>query len=85
MLQGQFNCLVIFGLGSVVWMTLILNAPAYSGILGNSFLYQLCINNLFGLVLFQHDSSPVHKASSIKKWVSQFHVDEHDLNPIQHI
>ena len=42
--------------------------------------------------LLQHDNAPVHKARSIKKWLSQFGVEELEwapqrpaLNPIQHL
>ncbi|KAK3532820.1 hypothetical protein QTP86_032105 [Hemibagrus guttatus] len=42
--------------------------------------------------LFQHDCTPVHKASSIKTWMSEFGVEEldcpaqsPDLNPIEHL
>jgi len=45
-----------------------------------------------GPFLFQHDCAPVHKARSIKKWLSQFGVEEldcpaqsPDLNPIEHL
>ena len=30
------------------------------------------------LLLFQHDSAPVHKAASIKTWMREFGVDELD-------
>ncbi|KAK3539188.1 hypothetical protein QTP86_028805 [Hemibagrus guttatus] len=45
-----------------------------------------------GHFLFQHDCTPVHKARSIKTWMSEFGVEEHDcpaqspdLNPIEHL
>jgi len=45
-----------------------------------------------GPFLFQHDFAPVHKARSIKTWMSEFGVEEldwpakrPDLNPIEHL
>lgn len=38
------------------------------------------------LLLFEHDSVLVHEAKSMKKYmIYQSGVEEHDLNPIQHI
>ena len=53
---------------------------------------QLSGNSLNGPFLFQHDCTPVHKAKSIKTWMSEFGVEEldlcaqsPDLNPIEHL
>lgn len=45
-----------------------LNASAYQDILDNS-SFQLCGNSL-ELFLFQHDCAPVHKAKSLKTWMT---------------
>jgi len=80
------------GLGPLVPVRGTLNASAYQEILDN--LMHLTWWKQFGdgPFLFQHDCASVHKARSIKTWMSQFGVEEldrpaqsPDLNPIEHL
>ena len=68
-----------------------LNASAYQTILGNFMLTTLWKQFGDGPFPFQHDCAPVHKARSIKTWMSDFGVEDFDcsaqspdLNPIEH-
>ncbi|KAK3548408.1 hypothetical protein QTP70_012653 [Hemibagrus guttatus] len=79
-------------LGPLVPVKGTLNASAYQDILENFMLPTL--SEQFGNdpFLFQHDCTPVHKARSIKTWMSEFGVEDldrpaqsPDLNLIEHL
>ncbi|KAI4898858.1 hypothetical protein NFI96_004520 [Prochilodus magdalenae] len=80
------------GLGPLVPVRGTLNASTYQGILDNSMLPTLWEQFGDGPFLFQHDRTPVHRASSIKTWMSESGVEELDwpaqspaLHPIEHL
>ena len=80
------------GLGPLVPVKITLNASAYQEILDNFMLQTLWKQFEDGPFLFQHDCAPVHKARSIKMWVSEYGVEEldcpaqsPDLNLIEHL
>ncbi|KAK3562215.1 hypothetical protein QTP86_030348, partial [Hemibagrus guttatus] len=90
--QGAMDSSNGVGLGPLVPVKGTLNASAYQDILDN-FLFPTLWEQ-FGddPFLFQHDCTPVHKARSIKTWMSEFGVEEldwparsPDLNPIEHL
>ena len=67
-----------------------LKVSAYQDILDNFMPSTLWEQFGGGPFLFQHDCAPVHKARSIKTWMSEFGVEEldwpeksPDLNPIE--
>ncbi|KAI4898844.1 hypothetical protein NFI96_007566 [Prochilodus magdalenae] len=68
------------------------NASADQETLDNSMLQTLWGQFEDGPFLFQHDRTPVHRASSIKRWMSESGVEEPDwpaqspdLHPIEHL
>ena len=72
------GCFSGAGLGYLVPVKKTLNASAYQQILDNFMLSTLLKQFGDGPFLFQHDCPPVHKARSIKTWMSQFGVEELD-------
>ncbi|KAK3545507.1 hypothetical protein QTP70_007761 [Hemibagrus guttatus] len=64
------------GLGPLVPVKGTLNASAHQDILDNFMLPTLWEQFGDDPFLFQHDCTPVHKASSIKTWMSEFGVEE---------
>jgi len=85
-------CFSRVGLGPFVPVKGTLNALSYQEILDNFMLTNLWEQFGDDSVLFQSDCTPVHKARSIKTWLSEFGVDElyslaqsPDLNPIEHL
>jgi len=82
------GCFSGAGLGPLVPVKGTLNDSSYQDILDNFMLPTLWEQFGDGPFLFQHDCTPVHKASSIKTWMSEFGVEEldwpaqsPDLNP----
>ena len=66
------------GHGPLVAVIGTLNASSYQEILDNFKLPTLWKQFGDGSFLFQHDSAPVHRARSIKTWMSEFGVEELD-------
>ncbi|KAK3547923.1 hypothetical protein QTP70_001001 [Hemibagrus guttatus] len=80
------------GLGHLVPVKGTLNSSAYQDNLDNFMLPTLREEFGDGSFLFQHDCTPVHKARSIKTWMSEFGVEEldwpaqsPDLNLTEHL
>ncbi|KAI4887628.1 hypothetical protein NFI96_016632 [Prochilodus magdalenae] len=80
------------GLGPLVPVRGTLNASAAQETLDHSMLPTLWGQFGDGPFLFQHDRTPVHRASSIKTWMSESGVEEldwpaqsPDLHPIEHL
>jgi len=87
-----WGCFSGVGLGPLVPVKGTLNSLAYQDILDNFMLPILWEQFGDGPFLFQHDCAAVHKARSIKTWMSEFGVDEldwpaqsPDLNPKEHL
>jgi len=83
MAEELHPCFPGAGLGPLVPVKGILNSSAYQEILDNFMLPTLWKQFADGPFLFQHDCAPVHKAKSIKTWMSQFGVEELDLPDLQ--
>ncbi|KAK3508756.1 hypothetical protein QTP70_004235 [Hemibagrus guttatus] len=88
--QGRTSLWV--GLSPLVPVKGTLNASVYQDILNNFMLPALWEQFGDDPFLFQHDCTPVHKAMSIKTWMSEFGVEEldwsaqsPDLNLIEHL
>ncbi len=85
-----WGCFSGVGLGPLVPVKGTLNTSGYHNILDNSMLLTLWEQFGVGPFLFQHDCAPLHKARSIKTWMTESGVDElhwtaqsPDLNPIE--